>query len=883
MAYTNPNFPGDFPMTFSGETIYGIYDDQTGIPLFGTAGTAAAGGSPVEGLVVGGVDSNGNYQPLSQTPNGYLNVNGDFVGTLTNNNAAPVATNVGALTALAATAYTTVSYTNGFQVLPVTDLHGALNQDLQAVAGVALGATAVVAFGSAPAAVNVPAVNASIFSGTTAITNTGGALNVEITGSSTTITVAGSLTNNNAAPAANNVGVLAFIAETAWNTITYTTGNEVLATVDTHGATWTDLGAVAGSAVVVSAAGVQEVGIVGHAAATLDSTVVSGTAPTNGLAVLGIYNVTEPAPANTQATALQQDQAANLLEFPGIQFKVGAAWTSGTGAGTFQYPTGTATQGQDSGAPAYVVQLDQTTTITGGVVTFQGTYDNVNWVTIPTAQVLNPNTFAQLTNPYTLVPSTNQPFLILAQGYVGIRADLSTAISGTGSVTPYWSSLAYEPAIASSTSSTVSGTLTNNNAAPIADNVGVLGFIAETAYNTVTYTTGNQVLAVTDLHGAINNDMQASAGVQLAATAVVAFGTGSPTGVVIAANTATFVNVGGTPTAVTGTGTSMNVNITNTTVPVAGTLTNNNAAPGANNIGALAFIAETAYNTVTYTTGDQVLAVTDLHGAVNGDLQAVAGVQLGATAVVNFGSAPAAVAVPAVNSSIFSGTTALTNTGGALNVEITGSTTTLTVAGSLTNNNAAPAANNIGALTAITVGTFPTLTPPTDTVGDLELLTVTQGGSHIIIPADEAYANRINYYAVNNGATFKTVTAANTPMFSIKANSAAVQFLIRQWGWLTNGTAGLFNLVHGATLTGSTFAAASPSTHMLFDTAATSFTGGTVVMSGYAMQGLFSSFQNLLISIASGTTDIWTVSCSPQSGSTPAVAELQWSEITAAI
>src|SRR5208283_4282305 len=207
-----------------------------------------------------------------------------------------------------------------------------------------------------------------------------------------------------------------------------------------------------------------------------------------------------------------------------------------------------------------------------------------------------------------------------------------------------------------------------------------------------TYTNGDQVLLVTDLHGAINSDLQAVAGIQLGATAVVAYGS-TPAAVNVPAVNAFITNT--VPVTLASTTITGTVAVTQSTSPwvTDGALTNNNAAPAATNLGVLPAIAETAYNTITYTTGNQVLPVTDLHGALNQDLQAVAGVQLGATAVTAFGSAPAAVNVPAVNSSIFSGTTALTNTGGALNVEITGSTATLTVAGNLTNNNAAPIAN----------------------------------------------------------------------------------------------------------------------------------------------------------------------------------------------
>jgi hypothetical protein len=110
------------------------------------------------------------------------------------------------------------------------DANNYLNQDLQSVAGVVLGATAVTAFGTAPAAANVPGVNASLFSGTTAITNTGGALNVSVSG---TATVQGTLTNNNAAPSTHNFGVLPALANAA--SPSWTEGDQVLESVDLSG------------------------------------------------------------------------------------------------------------------------------------------------------------------------------------------------------------------------------------------------------------------------------------------------------------------------------------------------------------------------------------------------------------------------------------------------------------------------------------------------------------------------------------------------------------------------------------------------------------------------------------------------------------------------
>src|SRR5208283_3854705 len=133
-----------------------------------------------------------------------------------------------------------------------------------------------------------------------------------------------------------------------------------------------------------------------------------------------VFNTTAPAPATGQIEPLQTDQASDLLTFPGVQFIAGAAWTSATAVNTLQYANGTTTIGQVSGAAAILVQLDQTTTLTGGAVTIQGTYDNINWVTVPATQVVNPQTFGSLTNPYTFVASTNQPFLILTRGFIAI-------------------------------------------------------------------------------------------------------------------------------------------------------------------------------------------------------------------------------------------------------------------------------------------------------------------------------------------------------------------------------------------------------------------------------------------------------------------------------
>lgn len=611
-----------------------------------------------------------------------------------------------------------------------------------------------------------------------------------------------------------------------------------------------------------------------------------GTVPTSGIAVGG----TDP---NSLFQNIHLDQSANALTFPGIQFFTGTPiWDASTTANTHQYNTGTATELPTlSGAPAYVVTLDQSAgTFTTGAVTFEGTYDNVNWVTIPTMQVVDPNTFTPQSNPYTLVTATNKSFLILSQGYAQIRLTLSTALTGgdTGTVTTYWSTLAYEPTITSATSSVVSGSKSNNTVVPGSTNLGVLGAIAESTYTTLTYTDGFQVLPATDVHGALWSDMAAVAGVAIGSTSVVNFGSSPAAAPVQAVNSSIFSGT----TSITNTGGALNVNITNATpVSVAGNLSNDTAAPIADNLGVLGFIAETAYNTVTYTTGNQVLAVTDLHGAINNDMQAVAGVQLGATSVTAFGTAPAAVNVQAVNSSIFAGTTALTATGSSLNVNITNATP-ISVSGNLTNNNAAPIADNLGVLGAIAVsGAFPAVTIQAATAGFQELLTVSQGGSLITIPADEEYASHISYYADDSGST-TLITLANAtivPLISIQSSSTAINFLIREVTGYGDGSQAKFMLIKNPqTLTGAAFTATGIPTgsHIQHDHTATAVTigTGTVVWSSMAASAPAHSDQLLMALAAGAPGDTYTLAAIKfGTGTSKAFGSIRWSEEAAAI
>lgn len=197
-----------------------------------------------------------------------------------------------------------------------------------------------------------------------------------------------------------------------------------------------------GSTTATAASGVQKVGVVGNAGATVDSTVGAGTAPTNAIAVAAVYNSTAPAPTNGQAMSIQADQAGNTRMFPGVALATLSAWNNGTSLNATQ------TIFLNSGCEAVLVQLTQTSTLTAGAVTFEVTYDGTNWSTIPANNVLDPTstTFAQISLPYTVQASTNKQFLLNMNGAQGLRAKLSTQITGSGSVTPNYALLPFSPA-----------------------------------------------------------------------------------------------------------------------------------------------------------------------------------------------------------------------------------------------------------------------------------------------------------------------------------------------------------------------------------------------------------------------------------------------------
>jgi hypothetical protein len=506
-------------------------------------------------------------------------------------------------------------------------------------------------FGTSPGAVIAGSVNSSIFSGTTALTNTGGALNVAVPGtvavtqSTSPWVVGGTVTSN-----IGTTGGLALDSTLTGGTAKFEIfdGTNILGTsahpvrIDPTGTT---VQPVSGS-----------VSITGTVAVTQSTSpwVVSGTVTVN--------QGTSPWVVSLTSTTVTNTVAENLIQVAGVTLGATAVVNYGSTPAAVAVP---AVNAFITNTPAVTLA---STTITGTVAVTQSTSP---WV-VSLASTTITNTVAEnLTQWASTVLGTPTNFGT-TPGAVIVGSVNASLFSGTTALTNTGGSLNVNLTSGTVTiTGAVSGSLTNNNAAPAANNIGVLPAIAETSYSTVTYITGNQVLPVTDLHGALNQDLQAYAGTQLTGT-VTAYGT-APTG-----------NVFG-----------VNAFITNT-VPVT-----------------LASTTITGTVAVTQSTSPWVvsLASTTVTNTVAENLIQVAGVTLGATAVTAFGTAPAAANVPGVNASLFAGTTGLTATGTSLNANITNTvpvtltsttiTGTVVVVGNKANNSVAPGSTNLGVLPGI--------------------------------------------------------------------------------------------------------------------------------------------------------------------------------------
>jgi len=116
------------------------------------------------------------------------------------------------------------------------------------------------------------------------------------------------------------------------------------------------------------------------------------------------------------------------------------------------------------------ISLAQTTTITGGVVTFQGSTDGVNWVNLQGFQV---GTGTTIGPTYTLTANTYVVFSFNLTAIPYFQVLLSTAITGTGSLTIGYSADSFVNAM--SVSSSGSNASVGPNGSPIPGDSTLIG------------------------------------------------------------------------------------------------------------------------------------------------------------------------------------------------------------------------------------------------------------------------------------------------------------------------------------------------------------------------------------------------------------------------
>lgn len=242
-------------------------------------------------------------------------------------------------------------------------------------------------------------VNASLYSGTTPLQNTGGALNVELVGLS-------------------GLGTSAWGTAPAGGTIVIDVNSYIFAGNRPLDSTAGSSAATAGQVALVTQ-------ISPNQPTALFNGVTPSAAPQNTILVGGVYPGTTPfAPTAGQASPLQQNIAGALLVAGGYNIESTATWTSATAGNTALTQT-------VSGYGSLMVLLNQGTTIAAGVVTFEVS-DAASGIWYALQGSASDGSASGST--YTLTASTNISFQFNVAAYAQFRVRLSTAITGSANV-----------------------------------------------------------------------------------------------------------------------------------------------------------------------------------------------------------------------------------------------------------------------------------------------------------------------------------------------------------------------------------------------------------------------------------------------------------------
>jgi len=339
----------------------------------------------------------------------------------------------------------------------------------------------------------------------------GGALMVDASGTiqlvSGTITanqgtspwvVTGNLTHNNAAPAATELGVLPALANAA--APTYTEGKQVLLSTDLTGALRVNVGSVVASNNVTEwnsvalgspsayGTGPGAINVIGVNAFVTNSVAVTGTffQATQPVSIAGDVEVVQDTAADFNATVV--------------------------GTGTFAVQASITTLGQQLAAASVPVVLTaaQISTLTP-LTTVAVTQSIAPWIVAgggtagsAATGVVTVQGIASMT-PLLVTATFSAPQHIIVDSGTLTTVSTVTAVTAITNALPAGTNvIGHVIADSGSTTAvtgnvTVVGTLTNNNAAPLTNNVGALTAIANAAVPS--FTEGDQVLHSVDLSG----------------------------------------------------------------------------------------------------------------------------------------------------------------------------------------------------------------------------------------------------------------------------------------------------------------------------------------------------------------------------------------------
>jgi hypothetical protein len=463
-----------------------------------------------------------------------------------------------------------------------------------------------------------------------------------------------------------------------------------MATVDTHGSQQNVLRDISGNAIgdqLISASYWLQVVMPSQGPAA------PGTASSYSLLAGGIYNSGEETLTNGQQSALQLNSSGYLLVAL-ASTSLGYDTNYGTvGSSTLRTASqiGNATGAADFGAGATDAQTLRVVANQGAANTVANAWPIEVTNGTSTAFVTPASTAAVAANPALVVAlSPNSPLPAGTNLLGSINQGTSPWITkdqSDGPVTP--GTVASFSQLAGGQYNSTPPTLTTGQQAALqVDSAGRLlvdanvVFPYDENYGTVGATTlrvacqiGNATGAANFNYGTVGAQTLRTASQIGNATGAADFGAGATDAQTLRVASNLY---DGSGNAISSTGGALNVSATQSgtwtvqqgSAPwsFTGNLTNNNAAPAANNIGALVALAEGTLSASRYTSGDQVLLVTDLAGNTNVDLQYYKGAAVSTTnpiattisdgtnvitaAISAYGTAPTGTEVMGVNAYI---------------------------------------------------------------------------------------------------------------------------------------------------------------------------------------------------------------------------------------